>query len=217
MTIGMPDQLQVKRESESEILAVGGKICDWLPFIAPDELSLRDTYAVAQRALVLSTLVNVSFGAPLQTAKDWLEEHDLLGTLSVRESAILSEVNAPDETSRNKLRWNIESLWAIAWVGCLFDGLTPLQSISDQLAVQLPNLPANESSAEFYRRFRMRTKDEIYRKLDLFFRSHWYTRDCHINGTSSTPFNPGIVHFHRLPLEWVCNSHMDWDNVDLST
>ena len=145
----MYDPLSVKKQSEAAILADGGKICEWLGIIDPDELTLRDAKEIARRALVLGTLVSVSFGAPQKIALDWLGANDLLGTLSERESTLLRAKEVPDEQTKIELRWNVESLWSIAWIGNLFDGLTPYQSISTELASRLPNLRTNEAATQF--------------------------------------------------------------------
>lgn len=213
----MLDPKVVKLESESAILADGGKICDWLPFIDPSEHTLRDGKAIAQRGLILSVLVHVSFGAPQKVALDWLEANNLRSALSRREADILTCEQDLTESARIRLRWNVESLWTIAWIGRFFDGLTPLQPISNELAGQFPNLRKCEPDADFYQKFSVRGEDEIFRALDLFYRAHWFARNSHMIGEDSSPFNLGIIQYRRIPLEWALNDAVDWDDVDLST
>jgi len=66
-------------------------------------------------------------------------------------------------------------------------------------------------------RYSLRSREEIYSKLDLFYRAHWYTRDCQLTGRSSSPFNLGVVQLRRQLLEWVADNESDWDHVELST
>jgi hypothetical protein len=81
----------VKRKSEAAIIAASGKICDWLPTIDTENLTVRDARAVAERALVLNALVNLSFGAPKDFIAGWLLSNGLRAALSPKEQAILTK------------------------------------------------------------------------------------------------------------------------------
>lgn len=71
----------VKGKSEAAILAASGKICDWLPTIDTEDLADRDAKAVAERALVLNAMVNLSFGAPKESMrKDLCGNHGVDGS-----------------------------------------------------------------------------------------------------------------------------------------
>ena len=207
----------IKRESESYITSLGGKVLDTLPTIGLEEISTRDNKAVAQRALVLNVMVNISFNAPLSIANEWLSANDLHAALSEKESSILNGSQPLDEKAKNLLRWDIESLLAAAWVGQLTQYLTPVQPIPDNLATFFPSLKVKFDTDSFYSKFRVRSEEELYPKLDLFYRAHWYARNCHLKGQNSDPFNLGVVQDRRLLLEWVLNRNTEWDNVDLST
>jgi hypothetical protein len=211
----MTDPLSVKNQSEAAILAKGGKIYNSLGVLDPNQLHVRYDKEIAQRALVLNVLINVSYGAPQKVVSDWLGGNNLLGALSKRESTILHAKKAPDENTRMELRWSLESLWSLAWVGSLLDDLTPLQPVSDDLAGHFPNLRTGEGAAGFYRRYSLRSHEDLFRKLDLFYRSLWYARDYHLRGMNSKPFDPGVI-FHRWrALQWALHDGSDWDEIDL--
>ena len=207
----------VKGKSEAAIVAASGKVCDWLPTIDTDDLAVRDAKVIAERALVLNALVNMSFGAPRDFIAKWLMSNGLRAALSPKEQAILAKLGPVSESESNQLRWNIESLWSVAWIACFIEDLAPTQSISDQLAGFFPNLRTQEPAAPFLSKVSVRSLEHLYEKLDLFYRAHWYARDCRLNGVVDTSFNEGVIQFRRIPLEWVLHRTVGWDDVDLST
>jgi hypothetical protein len=213
----MLDPILVKIASEAAIRASGGDASPALPQIGLDELTLRSSAEVAQRAVVLNVLVNVSFGVPPPLALQWLESHDLIGTASADELGLLQTQVPLDDVQRNRLRWNIESLWAAAWSGSLVDDLEPAQAIADTLASLLPNPGKGESPNEFLERYRLRALSEIYPKLDYLYRAHWYARKCQLTGKDPAPFSLVIVQSRRRLLEWVTHADVDWEDGDLST
>ena len=130
----------VKRDSERYVTSLGGTVCDWLPFIDLEEISIRDSRSVACRALALSMLVMVSFGAPISIARKWLKDNDVFDSLTESEKMVIDSKYEPSDQIRNQYRWRIESLWAAAWVGQLSPDLWPVQELSDSLASWFPNL-----------------------------------------------------------------------------
>jgi hypothetical protein len=213
----MIDLAIVKKESEAFILSQGGKICDSLPFIGPEEIVLRTSDDIASRALALNILVNISFNAPVAMAHEWLKSYNLLSALTPKELSIVTSSSEPSQETLNYLRWYIESLTVGAWAGGLEEELSPLSPIPDSLASHFPSLKDNESPAAFFSKFSLQPEGELLKKLDLFYRSHWYTRDCHLSGHQSQPFHFGIVQQRRHFLEWVLHDGIGWDAVDLST
>ena len=207
----------MKAASEASIRAAGGESPATLPEIGLDELHVRSSLEVAQRALVLNVLVNMSFGAPPSIGRQWLAAHGLLDAGSLEELTFIKTAAMLDEQHRIRLRWNIESLWAAVWAGGLVDDLSPTQRIQDTLASLLPDLRSAESPDAFLLRFRLRSVEELHGKLDLFYRAHWYTRNCQLTGKDAAPFNLGIVQCRRQLLEWVTHAEAEWNYVDLST
>jgi hypothetical protein len=210
------DSASTKSESEAAILALGGRINASLPHIDLTEMHPRDSHEVASRALVLSVLVHMSFGAPLKLVRPRLEAHGLTSILTSEEREIVMAKSDPSENLRNRLRWNIEALWAAVWAGGLVDDLGPTTPLGDQLAGLLPDLRTQESPRRFLDAFQIRSPETLLGKLDLLYRAHWAARDSRISG-SDCPFNEGIVHERRKLLEWALNATVDWDDVEMST
>jgi hypothetical protein len=211
------DAVTSKGESEAAILALGGRINVGLPQIDLTEIHPRDSREVADRTLVLGVLVQMSFGAPLKLARPWLEVHCLTKALSSEEREIVLAEADPSETLRNRLRWNIEALWAAVWAGGLVDDLGPITPIGDQLAGLLPDLRTQEPPRRFLEAFHIRPPEVLLGKLDLLYRAHWAARDCRVSGSTDCPFNEGVVHERRKLLEWALNPTVDWDDVEMST
>ena len=76
-----------------------------------------------------------------------------------------------------------------------------------------PSEPANN----FLEKYTVRSSEEIYTKLDLFYRAHWHARNCQLSGENPGKFNLGVVQQRRQFLEWVLHNDVEWDDVDLST
>ena len=211
------DSATAKSRSEAEIRALGGRVNDSLPQIDLAEMYPRGSREVADRAMVLGVLVNLSFGAPLKLVRSWLEEHGLENRLSPEEREIVLASQDPSEAIKNRLRWNIEALWAAVWAGGLVDDLGPATPIGDQLAGLLPDLRTQESPRRFLETFNTRSPATLLSKLDLLYRAHWAARDCRLSVSTDCPFDEGIVHERRRLLEWALNATVDWDDVEMST
>ena len=207
----------VKEESEVAILALGGRVCESLPVIELTEMRPRDPREVASRALVLTALVQMSFGAPPKLVRSWLHASSLADFLSAEERVVVDAAEDPAVSTRNRLRWNIEALWAAVWAGGLVDDLGPTTPIGDQLASLLPDLRTQESPERFLDSFSLRPADVLLGTLDLLYRAHWAARDSRLSGSKDCPFNEGTVHERRKLLEWSLNADVDWDDVDMST
>lgn len=211
------DSARAKSASEAAILALGGRINANLPQIDLAEMHPRDSHEVASRALVLGVLVHMAFGAPLKVARPWLEAHGLTSILSSEEREIVLAQSNPSEDLRNRLRWNIEALWAGGWAGGLVEDLGPATPLGDQLAGLLPDLRTQEPPQRFLDTFQIRSPEALLSKLDLLYRAHWAARDGRISGSPDCPFNEGVVHERRKFLEWALNATVDWDDVKMST
>ena len=147
------DPDNIKKESEALILKAGEEICSWLPIIGLEEVKPRLPRNIANRALILSALVNASFGAPLSLLKTWLERNNLTEDLTSFERNVIYSNESLSKDQINQLRWNIECLWVAAWVGQFINELLPTQFVSDELAGFFPSIIENESTDSFYNKF----------------------------------------------------------------
>jgi hypothetical protein len=212
----MIDPQQVKADSERIILDAGGRICDWLPLL--DDRTPRTLDAIVGRALVLNAMLQIAFKAPTNIIKDWLDNNGVSAHLSANERTLLEKDN--DELTAQEttdLYWYIEALWALLWVGNLIEDLAFDQPIQDYMASLCPALQHNEDGSKFANNMKIRSHDELFRMLDLYFRLHWWTRDGQLNGYETGDVRLDIIMERRKALEWVLDDSCDWDNVELST
>ena len=64
---------------------------------------------------------------------------------------------------------------------------------------------------------RLRSRDELFRMLDLHYRLHWWTRNAQLTGKDTGVVRLDIIMERRKALEWVMDPACDWDNVEMST
>jgi hypothetical protein len=103
------------------------------------------------------------------------------------------------------------------WVGGLIDDLPIDRCVEDYMIKLCPNLEKGENNSKFKRKMKIRTEDELYKKLDLYYRAHWYTEDGRINNYPTGEINGDIIMERRKALEWIYNNGFDWDDVELGT
>lgn len=209
------EPVEVKAESERIILALGGRICGWLPYL--DRTEPRASSEVAERALVLHAMLQIHFGAPIDVIASWIRANQLGPSLSRHERSLLTNESLTEQETIN-LYWYIEALWAMVWAGQLTEDLAIDQHVVGNLATLLPNLQVNEDDSGFRRRFLLRPFEEIHSMLDLYYRAHWYARDGQLNNYSTEPFNLDVIMERRRALEWISDCKLaDWEDTPDST
>jgi len=207
----------VKKESERIIQEKGGKTIDWLPTLERME-NTRSNNELIDRALILNALINIYFEAPIPIIKGWIEQYGLTPALTEYEQKLLNKENKDlNEQEKINIYWNIEALWALMWAGNLIDDLPIDKHVEDYQAELCPNLQVGEDDSRFRETMRIRPKDEIFKKLDLYFRTHWHTRNGKLNGYSTGEMDDSIVLERRKALEWLMDNTLDWDNIPLNT
>ena len=206
---------RIKAESEAKVLALDGRICDWLPLL--DAPELRSVEEIRGRMSVLNALVNISFQAPVAVIREWLTKEELLAHLSPDEAAILAKNDAQlTEQELTNLRWNLEGLWAMMWATQMVHELDPVKWCGDNMASLLPNLEQGQSNKKLAGLQSIRPAAELCRMLDFYYRLHWYCVDERIQDRAAT-VSESLVYERRKALEWICNSRYEWDDVEMST
>ncbi|WP_052695119.1 DUF4272 domain-containing protein [Hymenobacter sp. AT01-02] len=205
----------VKTDSEAKVLALGGRICDWLPLL--DAPELREVAEVCGRMSVLNALINISFQAPVAVISAWLAQENLLGHLSPEEAAILAKDNEQlTEQELTNLRWSMESLWAMMWATRMVPTLDPVKWCGDNMASLLPNLERGESNEKLAKLQALRPAAELYQMLDYYYRLHWYCVDERLHGRAAI-VSESLIYERRKALEWIYNRQYAWDDVEMST
>ncbi|UOR04469.1 DUF4272 domain-containing protein [Hymenobacter aerilatus] len=208
-------QEQTKLLSEAQVIALGGRINDWLPYL--DQPALRDIEEVKGRMSVLNALINISFEAPIAVIREWIQRHGLEVFLSAEEEELLTKDN--DDLAQQELinlRWSLESLWAMMWATGMIDDLSPTEWVGDHMASLLPNLEQGEDNQKLAQLQSLRPPEKLYQMLDFHYRLHWYCVDERLHGREAV-VQEGIVYERRKALEWIFNRAADWDDVEMST
>jgi hypothetical protein len=207
----------VKRESEAIIRRAGGQICDWLPVLDRDA-EPRGLATVVPRALILNAMLQIYFKAPIAFIKDWITRNGLAKDLSGSERDILERDDDDlTEQQRINLYWCIEALWTLVWAGQLIDDLPFDEGVGNTLASLCPALQRNEDGSKLSKKMRLRSSEELFRMLDLYYRLHWWTRNAQLIGQETGEVRLDIIMERRKALEWVMDPACDWDSVEMST
>jgi hypothetical protein len=215
--VPMLDPIAVKRDSEAIIRRAGGDICDWLPFLDRNAKP-RELNAVVRRALILNALLQIYFKAPVAVIKDWITRNGLADDLSESEREILQkEDDALTEQEQTNLYWYVEALWTLVWAGQLIDSLPFDEGVGSVLAMLCPALQRNEDGSKLTKTMQLRSREELFRMLDLYYRLHWWTRNSQLTGKDTGVVRPDIIMERRKALEWLMDLSCDWDNVEMST
>jgi hypothetical protein len=211
------DPITVKRDSEAIIRCAGGEICDWLPYLER-AAKPRELEAVVGRALILNAMLQIYLKAPIAVIKAWITRNGLADNLSKSKSQILDKDDAElTEQDRINLYWYIEALWTLVWAGELIDELPFDEGVGNVLASLCPALKRNEDGSKLWMKMRLCSREELFRKLDLYYRLHWWTRNAQLTGQDSGAVRLDIIMERRKALEWLMNPSCDWDSVEMST
>ncbi|MEZ9495842.1 DUF4272 domain-containing protein [Vibrio splendidus] len=108
-------------------------------------------------------------------------------------------------------------MWALAWVGGKHDNLTLNTGVESSLAGMLPNFHEEEPAKNFIDSFSSRKQADIFEKLDMFYRAHWFARNNELSGKDSSLVDLSIIMERRKAFEWVSDNHEQWDDISLST
>lgn len=210
------DPLSVKLRSESIILELGGKVCDWLPYI--EQTKPRSLEEIANRALVLNAMINLGFGAPPQFIREWIIQNKLVTALADSEKFIVDDADRKlSNDDYTNFKWLTEALWTLMWACGKVEHLEMNVGVQNTLASMLPNLQRNEPAHGFVEKLMRREYPALYEMRDLIYRVNWYAKDGHMKGYATHPIHLAVIMQRRRAIEWVCDSEQDWDDTDKST
>lgn len=183
-------------------------LLDGLKKIRPLELTLS-------RLLTLSAVTAVSYGYTREDCFYWLQQEDLICSLSQIEKTYLD--SKPFLIEDYSFRWGVEALWTLTWCCGYHNSLDFSKVCGDILIDLLPDLNKLESSIKFRRNARMKSVSEIAKALDLAYCLHWSIRDAEIHGREiPRVLSPNVIIQRRKALEWMF-SEENWDEVTLDT
>jgi hypothetical protein len=207
---------QIKRKSEDTISKFGANINSNLPMM--DYQGLRNKDEVIERVTIMAGMVYIAHQAPPSVIRVWIEDQGLYQHISEFEKGIL-EKSELKVTSKEilKLKWYVESLWALVWVLGINNTFNVNQPVGDDLIQMVPDIKKGQDFSILEAKALLRNEEEIYEQADLNYRLHWHLVDARLNGKKHSEFDENTIIERRKALEWVVNPEERWDEIDLST
>jgi Domain of unknown function (DUF4272) len=207
---------QIKDKSEEIIKKFGVNINSNLPII--DYQGVRSSDEIIKRVTIMAGMVYIAHQAPTSVIKDWIKEQDLYQYVTDFEKHLL-EKNETKVTSKEilKLKWYIESLWALVWVLGINNNFQTDKPVGDDLIQMVPDVKKKQDFTILQSKALMRNEKVIYEQVDLYYRLHWYLVDKRLKGMKNNEFDDRTIMERRKALEWVVNPEEKWDEIDLST
>jgi len=196
MNLTEEQRIAIKEANIARIAKKNYRYIDWLPIL--ENPNLRSQDELIGRMSVLNALINISFEAPVEIIKQWIEANQLTAHLSDWEKEILTKTQADlDQYEINTLRWYLEALWALMWATKMIPHLDETQWNEESMASMLPNLEEGEDNHRLQEVTTMHTAEDIYTMLDFYYRLHWYCVDERLKGQEAV-INEGLVYERRL-------------------
>lgn len=207
---------EIKNKSEVIIEKYGANINEKLPLI--EYQGLRDSDEIIKRVTIMAGMVYIAHEAPPFVIKKWIEEQNLYKYLTEFEQDILEkEEQQVTSNEKLKLKWYVESMWALVWVLRINNNFQIYESVGDDLILMVPDVKKNQYISMLRSKVTMRDKKEIYEQVDLYYRLHWHCVDARIKGSKHSKFDEGTIMERRKALDWVVTPDVEWDDIDLST
>jgi Domain of unknown function (DUF4272) len=166
----------------------------------------------------MAGVVYIAHQAPTSVIKGWINEQGLYQYVTDFEKGIL-EKNETNVTSKEilRLKWYVESLWALVWVLGINNNFQAGEPVGDDLIQLVPDVKKKQDYAALQSNSSMRNEKEIYKQVDLYYRLHWHCVDTRFKGLKHSKFDEGIIMERRQALDWVVTPEKEWDEIDLST
>jgi len=207
---------QIKRKSEEIIKKYGANINPHLPIL--DYQGVRKYDEIIKRITIMAGMVYIAHQAPPSVIRKWIEEQGLYQYVTELEKGIL-EKNEGEVTSEEilKLKWYVESLWALAWVLGINKNFKVDEPVGEELIQMVPDLRKKQNFSTLKAKTLMLNEKEIYEQADLYYRVHWHCVNTRLEGLNSSKFDEGTIMERRKALDWVITPKEEWDEIDLCT
>ncbi|MEI5907015.1 DUF4272 domain-containing protein [Bacillus spongiae] len=208
--------IQIKEKSEEIIKEYGVTSNPNLPTI--EYQGLRRSEDIISRVTVMAGMVYIAFQAPPAVIREWIHEQRLNQYMTEFEKNILEKDRlevTPSELL--KLKWYLESLWALVWVLDINTNFQPHEPVGNDLLNMVPDVKKKQDFTILQTNNLTRNIKEIYEQTDLYYRLHWYCVDSKLKGIKHFRFDEGTIKERRQALEWVISPKVEWEDIDLST
>lgn len=226
MTIPAPDPRAIRDASLEELSRLGVPLPPphfplvWEP---GDEVGLRPTGELEARIAILHVVLARCFGMPPEAAMRWLQAGQLVAHVTPPEWQFIVD----GQGDQRSFALHHDAIFALGWVLGLTKHLDPLYVVDKQFMELLPNLPANESFAEWRARILAAPRDaaEVAALLDLYYCLDWaYLEMERLGVPPPGEVNANAIGQRRWGLEWAVvlrgpyhPAPPGWEEVDLST
>ncbi|MCP2045812.1 DUF4272 domain-containing protein [Pontibacter sp. HSC-36F09] len=206
----------VKLKNTKFLRSNGIDVIEHLPYL--DTPNFRDPEQIAKRMMVQLAIFQLHLEAPNRIIKKWIEDNELSDFLTSGEMKYLqSDYQDLPEQDQIDIYWYVEAIWTFAWIGGLHNKLTFNTGVEDSLASMTPKIEKNEPAESFIKKFKLRSRLEIFEMLDKFYRAHWFARNNDLTGKESDKVDLDIIMERREALEYTCYNEYEWDSISLDT
>jgi hypothetical protein len=207
---------QIKKKSEERFKKYGANINPYLPILG--YRGVRSNDEIIKRVSIMAGMVYIAHQAPTSIIKEWIEEQGLYSHVTEFEKDIL-EKNEEEVTPEEilKIKWYVESLWALVWVLGINKNFQVDKPVGDDLIQMVPDVRKKQNSSILKAKTLMLSEKEIYEQADFYYRVHWHCVDTRLKGLNSSQFDEGTIMGRRKALDWVITPEEEWDEIDLST
>lgn len=200
----------LKEKSEQIVRQTGGIVNPRLPALSRAR-PFRSQEAILNRMLVMYAMAGLIY-VVAEPIEKWLEENDLMFSVSPEERRILA--SGPTDQECHILEWSLESVWAFAWMLSLVPELPFTWRAFDAVPEGFPNILEGESCQALRSRASRRPQEEVLAQLDLYYRLAWWTRDRMINWDYVEHVNYDATMERFKALDWALGSE-SWDDLDV--
>jgi hypothetical protein len=207
-----------KRKTEEALAKLNVQINPNLPLMESEEdAQIRDAQSIAERCLVLYSLIAVAHEVPRENAIELLKDNNLWTSVSPEEKAFF-ESASPSKKEVIKATWRAEALWVLLWSLGYIKKLDWPSEYCDVSRIQdiMPN--TEEGILQFRNVAKLRSVSEILDELDFIYRIDWAVVDARIQGkVSPARINPSIVYERHCALNWLASNDIEWDDITTDT
>ena len=206
----------MKTETEAFLKKRGYPVNPHLPRIEElADLRIGSSLDVRRRCLILASVCGRAYGAPYDLVVHWIENHGLREICTEAEVELIN-AKKPSEAQKAPFRPQPEALWEFAWVLKMIPAVDHFKPCSDKLVHMFPK-PGEDPSA-FLAATEIQDAESLYREADRLYRVHWAVRDAALNGRKPPNGQSEYVTLYRLQaINWITQSDVLWDEVDVST
>jgi Domain of unknown function (DUF4272) len=207
---------ELKIETEAFLKRRGYPVNPHLPQIEEmAELHIASSLDVRRRCLILASVCGRAYGAKYELVAPWIDHHGLRPLCTEDELALIDQAT-PSESQKAPFRTQPEALWEFAWVLKMIPSADHFKPCSANLVHMFPK-PGEDPTA-FLSATDIQDRHAIHREADLLYRIHWAVRDAVLSGRKSPNGQGEYLTLYRLQaINWVMQSNVPWDEVDVST